>query len=522
MDAQPATNEEIIQACNDMVLKSQGTDDFRIKVFRRASLGYMPKHVATLGGASLAHIANAEEWLPTLAGGGPQYVLECFHASNPSAPVKGKMVIPVDGEPATPNPAVVQAPDWRGPKKWIAPTFGAAGPTASYGSPGGNGVGTQQGGIVGGPLAPSTVPPGGFHDPRIDIALSRLDARERELEDLKRKTEIDAVKARAEEKERDAQRRIDEMNREHARQLEDLKARIATPQKSSIAEISAAVAPLVTAWMDAQKAEREEQRRRDDAIREENRRRDDAFREEQRRRDDESRAQNQLFLSKLLEPKPLIDPAVEKLLSKGNSGVEMADAFSKMTNTTMRVMGMAMEAVAEKDPQNPAMEIVAEVRNGLETIVKAMQPPQPVLQVIGGGQPAPAAQPVSHSAPGNGANGAQVPVQPQAAMNVNDTSIPILARLVERVKRLDDVKKFAVDFHDALGPTATDDSLKKAMEEAKGLPVALFEKYVGREWGMQNQTYAISLMKALEDEYDRRAPAGEEEDVEEAEVEEEG
>ena len=77
----PPTMEEalgMIQAKRD---EKGGLDSFKVKVHRRAGLGSPVVHVASLEEATVNHLANPEQWLPALAGGGPVFVLAVAHAS---------------------------------------------------------------------------------------------------------------------------------------------------------------------------------------------------------------------------------------------------------------------------------------------------------------------------------------------------------------------------------------------------------------------------------------------------------
>jgi len=94
--------------------KAKESDEFTVKVMRRAHMGAVPLLEATLSGANVQHFVNPELWLPNLCGGG-NFTLQAWHASDTARPVGGFLQFKVDQPTKAVDHATLKKPDWRGP-----------------------------------------------------------------------------------------------------------------------------------------------------------------------------------------------------------------------------------------------------------------------------------------------------------------------------------------------------------------------------------------------------------------------
>lgn len=107
------TTDQTLQMLQD---RAKDSDDFYLKLFRKPHPAALPQITASFTGAQLAHFTSPELWIPTLCGGG-KYLLQAFHASEPSKQIGGMLNFPIDGQ-AERN-VDFDAPGkagWRGPQ----------------------------------------------------------------------------------------------------------------------------------------------------------------------------------------------------------------------------------------------------------------------------------------------------------------------------------------------------------------------------------------------------------------------
>ncbi len=90
------------------------SDEFTVKVFRRAFQGGVPELAATLSQARVEHFNSPELWIPALCGGG-NYSLQGYHPTDLSKPVGGFLQFKMGDDPRPVDMAVIKRPDWRGP-----------------------------------------------------------------------------------------------------------------------------------------------------------------------------------------------------------------------------------------------------------------------------------------------------------------------------------------------------------------------------------------------------------------------
>lgn len=502
----PLTNDEILQKLTDRMGGTPEGDSWRVKVFRKKIGGTypFPIHVATLDGATLDQIANAEMWLPTLAGGGPVFELECFHSSDVARYAGGgRLRYTVQGEERPVSRDVVKQANWHGPPAILFPLASEpvmeAGPVFGGSAPGmGNGI-TMVGGASPRPefgAGPGWMqqPQSPFAPPQQNMALTNALA---EIEAMKRDL--------AARQQREA---IDALERKHRMELLELEARfktqqqaVAVPQKNPtelIAGLIAAAAPLVSAMMESQRAAKLEQQRSLDAIQQ----------------------QNMTLLQKALE-RPAIDPMVQSMMDRMTKAIEdrpkpgedmqpILEAFSRMTRMSTNSVAMAADLIARNSGQeeHPAMNIVREVRAAVEAVsegIKAsrIQPPQraaapPPAQYAQAPQQA---LPPSPAQPGHGTNGAtgpQQPVPPPAQAG------SVLEQIEARIRRREDVASVGDQLLDAIA--AAEPSVAEGMYRAGGSIIDLFQQRLGGwvDSEPQNSPYIVELAKYLTAQAEKR------------------
>lgn len=122
------STDETLKLISD---KSKESDNFWIKVQRRAHPGAHPTIVATLSGANAQHFASPELWVPTLCGGG-KFLLLAFHETDLQKNLGGAILFPVDGMDVRDvdlsifdSSGEAKRSDWRGPARLEFPKASA-------------------------------------------------------------------------------------------------------------------------------------------------------------------------------------------------------------------------------------------------------------------------------------------------------------------------------------------------------------------------------------------------------------
>lgn len=112
-------SEDSLKALN--AAAAEKSDDFVLKVFRRAHLASPPTIIAVFEGAVMQHFISPELWLPALAGGGKLMLLG-FHSSDLNKPIGSYITFTFDNEEMRDvDLNATKKPDWRGPAKLIFP-----------------------------------------------------------------------------------------------------------------------------------------------------------------------------------------------------------------------------------------------------------------------------------------------------------------------------------------------------------------------------------------------------------------
>lgn len=495
------TNDEILAKLAERMSGTPEGDNFRVKVFRKRIGGSypFPIHLATLDGATLDQLANAEMWLPVLAGGGPVFELECFHASDVARYAGGgRLRFTVQGEERPVSRDVTKQANWHGPSAVLyplaveplpdsGPVFAA--PPAAPGSPGGVTVvaGGQQHPVYGASRLESGP------SPEMRNALLELEAMKRDLAARQQREELAAIE------------------RKHRMELLELEAKFKTQQQAQVQAVPqkpvgeiviglvAAAAPLITALMESQKVARAEQQQSLAAIQQ----------------------QNMLLMTKAME-RPSIDPVMQQMMDRMAKAIEdrpkaademqpILEAFSRMTKMSTNSVAMAADLIARNSGQeeHPAMNIVREVRAAVEAVsegIKASRiqpparpppqaPPQQQYAALPAAQ-APQMPPAPVPAGTNGATGPQEPVP--------DRPSTLLETIESRIRRYEDVESVGTQLLDAIA--AAEPSVADGMYKAGGSIIDLFQMRMGA-WlnaDPKNGPYIMSLAQYLTREAEKR------------------
>jgi len=374
--------------------KEQG-DTFRVKVYRRRPGSTLLETVATLGDAKVEHIANPEMWLQQLAGGGPTFVLQVFHTSEPTTAVGGMFAINIPGDPRDVDLRVVKHPGWAGPPALLfpqaslmpqAPGVGAGGdPMYAVGAGGGatayGAYGAQQFAYPNGNGTRPPLPPGYGYDPYYPPRTTPDPAQAAQIASLTQQTAQlrDALAQRerdlAEERRRGE---LEQAKRESDKQIAELRAQVAAlaavksmptaePAGASIERIMVALAPILTPLLQGQQAMRLEMLKLEAA----------------------GRAENQQLLHQMMNRPPL-DPTVERLFTQlreiqATAGkpdtsaqqmvAHMASAMGTMSKITMDLVATAADiGLGGRGPdESPAVKIMKEASRGLQALMQGYQ-----------------------------------------------------------------------------------------------------------------------------------------------------
>jgi hypothetical protein len=489
------TNDEVLAKLAERMKDTPEGDNWRVKVFRkRIGGGYpFPIHLATLDGATLDQIANAEMWLPILAGGGPVFELECFHASDVARFAGGgRLRYTIQGEERPVNRDVIKQVNWHGPTGIIyplasdpslepQPVFGTQGATPySPGTPPGM---TPVGGFTPRSITlEAQQPQPNPYNPGLSAALAQIEAMKQDMAERQRREEIAAL-------ERKHRMELMELEQKMKAQVQVAAVPQKAPAEIMVAIVSAA-APLVAALMESQKASRAEQQQALQAMQQ----------------------QNMILITKAME-KPSIDPVMQQMMDRMTRALEdrpkpgedmqpILEAFSRMTKMSTNSVAMAADLIARNSGQeeHPAMNIVREVRAAVEAVsegIKASRiqpparpPPQQYAQAPQQALPPP--PPQQQAAP------AEVPAP------TPDRPATLLETIEARIRKYDDVESVGTQLIDAIA--AAEPSVAEGMYAAGGNIIDLFQMRMGA-WlnaDPKNAPYIMGLAQFLTREAEKR------------------
>lgn len=421
--------------------EATGADNFTIKIFRKRQLGDRPDCIAVVNEAQIVHVANPEQWISRLCGGGT-FQLSIYHRSDPTLPIGGMINFTLDGQPRFPDHNALRAADWAGPRELSFPPPGTTPQqVTSYTS-------LPQGGFPAGMQStapPNTVPgtpqlgsPHTFVDPRVDqlaqqltlanerlaaqaatYAAEKLADRERQAEE-RRQNDLKAFRVEADAK--------------HAAILAEMRVAQSTQKPAAgMTEIIAALSPIVAQVLAGQ-AKAAEQHAALAAA---------------------STAKTDALLASLIS-RPAIDPALLTIIAAKSDNSDVShyvDAMSGMAKMSTDLIRTAADInMGQNPPEHPGMMAIREVSKGLaligagmsQSLKKKNPPPRGVdpRSVPAGNLPARGPTPVStpvaaapqgtngaHHPSGNGLNGhGATPVPQGAAAFAGVPEVQIVAR----------------------------------------------------------------------------------------------
>lgn len=479
---QQLTNEETIAKLSE-VAKSDRGDAFKVKVYRIRSAAEMPSQVLGLNNVTLAHIANPEQWLPKLIGGGPVFQLYVYHMSDPTGPVLGtsRLVFNIGGSPKDCDHQQTLDPRYDGPRDIYFPDAPRLGfPAASYNIPAPAGALSS--------VPQSQVPGGNLPGSGLQSLVDPL-ARERDLLAAERT----AIAAR----ERELNARLHQVEMEGLRRESDakfaaLEAKLSRPVEHArttdfggiIAAIGGMITPIVTAMMHSS----------------------GETKLQMLKIQQEQAAQHQALLSKLME-RPGVDPQVkeaqdrlfsvlEKQMTTEGPNVKMLSSVTEAMGSVMGLYGDAIKTLTdlqggEKEPVG--MLVVKELVKGINAVAQGVTasasgrriPQQRALP--NGGRPAPAqvqAQPGFAGAP------------PVAAPATNGNP-QVVDEIEAAIRKLTIPTQVARMFVEALN----DPYLNAELDKYGRDPLKLFQARLGK-WAGEHQTH-MQYVQVLAAELDR-------------------
>ena len=289
-------------------VQETGMDSFWVRVSRRRPPG-IPEIVASLEEATLENCVRPEAWLPQLAGGGAYY-LSIGHTTEPGRTVGSSITVTFSGEPRNVDPYIIQAEDWRGPKKLTHPTVKTGEPIYAAGFvPPARGIHMTEG----------TTPVGGAN------------------------LELDFLRREMAAREKEAERR----ERLFMDQLQQLRAR--PEPRMDVAAMLAAGAPIVTAMMNTAAESRRLQM------------------EAMQRQAEQNQTLMTTLLTREQKPDPSLGQVVEILKHSNEKNQKMLEKMAEgghepdRLEETQRMIGMFHDMMSlVVKASNTAAEVVAE------------------------------------------------------------------------------------------------------------------------------------------------------------------
>lgn len=466
----PLTMDEALAAIEARA--AEKSNSFKVKVFRRVGLAAPLQHIASLEEATVEHLANPEQWLPTLCGGGPIFTLAVCHASEtvPNITFNPPNLI---GAPRDIDPNTVKDPTWKGPTVIIYPSATAkpapaTGPTILEG--------IQQ--LLG---APTTTSGSGTRgqDSKDAGGSSGVSA------EVLRRLDAEAVTRALAEIQKSTAQQIADMRREMAETVKTIAAAVATPSRSlaqqiaELAPVIATVAPMLTSILSTG---REAAAAREAAQREEMAR--------QREQADKARDEMLKLLAASNERAAASSGDIMKMVTP------MVESVSVMGKTMLQQVATMRELSSTDQPPSEWVEIAKAGLGALAEVLAAkasagtpgapIRPPQlPAGKVPVPPVPAPAA-PVG-----------EAEADPEHAAMIeylkSASAEEILKHTEEAIKNEADVAELADAFLDAI---EVNPAVATAVQAAGG-PLQLFRARIGDEWLKGHLQYAQALVAAL-------------------------
>lgn len=373
----PMTPDETLRLIQERA-KASG-DRFLVKVGRRKGYAGLFEHLATLGEATVEHIANPETWLPNFAGGG-DYNMRVSHAEDLNTPIGAPLPVKLTGEPLMPRINALSSSGWQGPARLLYPLAEPATPTPAAQPPNMQ-VNPQLAG-AGLPGSPGTfsVPPNPFthpgyypvHDERLAQERERLAEKERALSEMKLKQERENAAEKAELARKESEAKLRAEMDARSRELEaKLAAAAASGPKTTdlITALSSTLGPILMKMMDNQNAMRLEMMK----VEAENRR----AAAELAQKSAEQQQQMMLMLTKDKGVDPTVTTLIEVMRSNASGGAEMMsrviDAMGVVSKTSVGMIESIADLRLGGEPENPVLQAVREGVKAMAALSKGAE-----------------------------------------------------------------------------------------------------------------------------------------------------
>lgn len=474
--------------------KAKESDNFWIKVQRRAHPGAHPVIVATLSGANMQHFASPELWLPTLCGGG-KFLLQAYHESDANKLLGGAILFPVDGIDVRDVDLSIfdgngdsKRADWRGPARLEYPKASAPAQHQQempmYGIKAPPAPGSGDSATINRQAWPRSAGGGAHREPYDDGSplghkAGAIEAERRLLE--KEKLDIERERHRAE---------LDSIKRTHDAELKAVEARL--DAKLAIAKQPAGPDPVMAVLTKIMEQQAEDRR---EAARQaaEDRRAAEA-------RQEKADARFASVLEKMSErkerdPLEIIGKVAELIKPKGDD-TAMMKSVNNIIEMQGTMMGSAMDFV--EHASRLAMggeggEDEPKWLKGVERLVRGVGKMATAAQVSRPQLPQP---PQMQGQPQQPPPRPQNP-QPQQApqqQQPNQSALSVVQQIELAIKQKYDVTKIAA----ALLQFYQDESVQAALEESGGDFELLVQKRLGN-WANESPENAAYIKKLFEE-----------------------
>lgn len=462
-------------------------DNFQLKVLRKRFAGGLPELVANLADASVAHIINPETWLPRLAGGGPIFVMQVYHAADPNFQVGAPLQVnvPTDGQPPKVPSEIdiraVKAGNWKGPATLLFPTaeeakrgeanFSGYSVPSSL-PPAAPVIGSHAANLV--PVAGMTPQPGAISAEnaallhRIQQEREQLERTRAELAEEKHRNELNELRRESDQRMKDFESRITAVTTRPAEPKTDLAQMIAT--------LAASLTPLLVEVFKGQ----------------------DQMKMAMLKSQEQTQAQTQMILLKMLD-KPKDDSSermfdkFERIMEKSQATQvpqttmlhSMMEAMSTITNSTLDLAERAadLNMGGGRPDDHPALKAIKEGVKAVGSLMQGYQgflPPQAGAGQLGiPGTPPPQLAPAHAPQPGapvvQPAAAAPTVAPPPGQQRVpGNTTLEQLENAIKMKLPVDDVARAYVQ-----AIATKDASVLEALDKSGGDPAQMVTDRLG-------------------------------------------
>jgi hypothetical protein len=453
---------------------AEKSNSFKVKVHRRIGLAAPLQHIASLEEATVEHLANPEQWLPALCGGGPIFTLAVCHASE-TVPNITFNPPNLSGAPRDIDPNIVKDPAWKGPTSIIYPNAAAKAQPAA--------TGTTLESIVHLLGAPTTTPGSGTRgqDPKVDAGGSPGVSAE-----VLRRLDAEAVVRALAEAQKSTAAALADIRRETMEAVKAVAASVAVPPKSiaqQLAELAPVIATVAPLFVQMLSAGREATAAREAAQREEMAR--------QREQADKARDEMMKLLAAGNERAAASSGDIMKMVTP------MVESVSVMGKTMLQQVATMRELSSVDQPPSEWVEIAKAGLGALAEVLAAKaaaSPGAPPKQLAAPRPPPPAPAQPAQGVPETDVAAVEDAEHAQQIEYLKTASVEeILKHTEDAIKGEVDAEELAEAFLDAI---QVNPAVAAEVQKAGG-PLQLFRVRIGDEWLKAHLAYAQALVSAL-------------------------